>query len=142
MMCSTPLLSGRDFSVRNIELDKLGTVSAHDIATSYASPNIGMQREVARDFVVSADFVYRFFINSFSSFDYNRFNSSRGPIIPLCVGAQNDDPKTLCSSGAITVFNDSGRAKYRGLLVRAEKRFRAHTTSCFLCLFEKHRLNR
>jgi hypothetical protein len=121
------LPDNRDFSLRNIEVDKIGTVSAHDVATQYASHiNLGIQREVARNFVVSADFVYRFFINTFSSFDYNRFNSG-GTIIPLCVGAQSNDPKALCSSGAINVFNNSGRAKYRGLLVRAEKRFSGRT---------------
>jgi carboxypeptidase family protein len=118
----------RDFSIRNVELDKLGTVSAHDIATPYATHiNLGVQREVARDFVVSADFVYRFFINSLSSFDYNRFSSAAGPVIPTCVGAQRDDPQAFCSSGPITVFNNSGRFKYRGLLVRAEKRFSSRT---------------
>jgi hypothetical protein len=86
-----------------------------------------VQREVARDFVVSADFVYRFFINTLSSFDYNRFSSAAGPVIPTCVGAQRDDPKAFCSSGAITVFNNSGRAKYKGLLVRAEKRLSRRT---------------
>jgi hypothetical protein len=120
--------NNRDFSILNIEVDKLGAVSAPDITTPYATHlNLGIQREIARDLVVSVDFVYRFFINSLGSFDYNRFFSAGGPVIPVCTGAQRDDPKAFCSSGAITVFNNSGRVKYRGLLVRAEKRFSRRT---------------
>ena len=120
--------NNRDFSVRNIEADKLGSLSAPDLATPYATHlSLGMQREIARDLVVSADFVYRLFIHNPVLADYNHFFSARGPVIPRCVDAQSDDPKELCSSGSINVLTSIGRARYKGLLVRAEKRFSRHT---------------
>jgi hypothetical protein len=100
-----------------------------DLATPYAIHlTLGVQREIARDLVLTADFVYRYFINVPSgAVDYNHFFSVRGPVIPICVGAQRDDPQALCSSGPITVVDHFDRAKYRGLLVRVEKRFSNRT---------------
>src|SRR5262249_47729245 len=44
--------------------------------------HIGVQREIVRDFVVSADFVYRHFVHvGIGSPDMNHFNSARGPVI-------------------------------------------------------------
>jgi hypothetical protein len=118
-----------DFSVRNIEVDKLGQVSLQDLATTYAIHlTLGVQREIARDLVLSADFVYRHFIHVPSGLvDYNHFFSVRGPVIPACVGAGRDNPQALCSAGPITVVDHFDRARYRGLLVRVEKRFSGRT---------------
>ncbi len=88
--------------------------------------NIGVQREIGRDFVLTADLVYRHFVHvpdNGGSFDLNHFNSIRGPVIPKCVGAQANDPQAICSLGPINVQMASFRATYRGLLLRAEKRF-------------------
>ena len=120
--------NNRDFSVRNIEADKLGSLSAPDLATPYATHlSVGTQREIARDLVVSADFVYRVFIRNPVLADYNRFNRRingvQSPVIPICTTAQKDDTKALCSSGSINVLTSIGRARYTGLLVRVEKRF-------------------
>jgi Carboxypeptidase regulatory-like domain len=114
----------QDFSIRNIEVDKLGQVAVRDLKTPYAIHlSIGMQRELDRDLVFTADFVYRHFIHtSVLPVDYNNFFSVRGPVIPLCVGAQRDDPLAQCSAGPITVVDEFARATYRGVLMRLEKR--------------------
>jgi hypothetical protein len=44
-------------------------------------------------------------------------------VIPRCVGAQLEDVSAVCSTGAIYFDTTSGRARYRGLLVRVDKRF-------------------
>jgi hypothetical protein len=89
--------------------------------------NLGVQRQIARDFVLSADFAYRHFVHTaregLDPFDLNHFNSVRGPVIPKCIGAQAKDPLALCSTGVIQVMEAPFRATYQGLLLRAEKRF-------------------
>ena len=121
--------NNRDFSVRNIEVDKLGQVGLRDLTTPYAIHlSLGVQRELARDLVLSADFVYRHFLHTpVAPADYNHFFSIRGPVIPVCIGAQRDDPQARCSAGPITVIDEFARASYRGLLVRLEKRFSGRT---------------
>ena len=117
--------NNRNFSVRNIEVDKQGQVGLRDLATPYAIHiSGGLQRELAPDLVLSTDFVYRKFIHiPVLPIDYNRFLSALGPVIPLCVSTQRDDPQALCSAGAINVVDQFARSRYRGLLVRLEKRF-------------------
>jgi hypothetical protein len=87
-----------------------------------------VQRQIARDFVVSADFAYRHFVHTaregLIALDLNHFNNTiRGPVIPKCTGAQASDPHAVCSLGPINVMAAPGRATYKGLLLRAEKRF-------------------
>jgi hypothetical protein len=55
--------------------------------------------------------------------DLNHFNSNRGPAIPMCTAPQRNDPQAICSRGAINVQEWEGRATYKGLLLRADKRF-------------------
>ena len=121
------LLNPGDPSVRNIQITKQASSQlypADSPAPSSQQANIGVQRQVARDFVVSADFAYRHFIHLGWSLDLNHFNSARGPVIPACAGAQQqNDPHALCSTGPINVREGAGRATYKGLLLRAEKRF-------------------
>jgi hypothetical protein len=116
--------NNRDFSVRNIDVDKLGTVLVQDFTTPYAVHlNLGIQRQLARDLVVSADFVLRQFTHTqITGIDYNHYYSVRGAVIPWCMGAQTSDPHAECSNGPIVVDNSSGRSKYKGLLVRVDKR--------------------
>jgi hypothetical protein len=87
--------------------------------------NLGFQREITQDFVVSADFAYRRFTHvGIAQPDLNHFNSARGPVIPMCLtDAERNDAQALCSTGAIIVQTNAGRATYKGLLVRADKRF-------------------
>ena len=118
--------NNRDFSVTNIEADKQGSVDASNLPnTSATHVSLGVQREIVRDLVVSADFVVRQFnhISPPDLIDANHFSSARGPVLPICSETQQSNPKALCSLGPITVTSGIGSARYEGLLVRAEKRF-------------------
>ena len=59
--------------------------------------NAGVQRELARDFVLTADFVFRHFIHGGlgpGGLDLNHYNSVRGPVIKSCANAaQRNDPQ-------------------------------------------------
>jgi hypothetical protein len=115
-----------DFSVTNIEADKQGSVvDTHMPNTTSTNFSLGVQRQVARDFVITADFVYRHFshIGGPQLVDVNHFFSARGPMLPVCItDAERMDPKALCSLGPIYLTTGIGSGNYRGLLVRAEKR--------------------
>src|SRR5262249_52420486 len=113
-----------DPSVKSIQILKQGTL----IPANFPNPSsqqfsIGAQRQLARDFVVSGDFVYRHFIHQGMLPDLNHFNSARGPVIPQCAAAQRHDPYARCSNGAINVYQEAGRENYKGFLLRADKRF-------------------
>lgn len=115
----------RDFAVRTIDFTKAG-ITLYD--PSYGVPyavhvNVGVQRELARGVVVSADAVWRRFVHTFiNGIDYNRWNSSGGSVIPRCLGSQRTDVTARCSNGSMFFDTTIGRARYRGLLVRVEKR--------------------
>ena len=115
----------RDLSVRNIDLLKRGN---NLVDPSYTTPSslhlsAGLQREIARGFVLSADVVWKRFRNTFiNGIDYNRWNSTNGPVLPMCTPAQRLDVHAVCSNGPIFFDTSSGRARYRGLLLRVEKR--------------------
>jgi hypothetical protein len=86
--------------------------------------NAGFQRELARDFVVSADFVFRHFIHGGlgpNGLDLNHFLSARGPAIQRCNTPQSD-PNAACSTGPIQVWESASNQTYKGLLVRGDKR--------------------
>jgi hypothetical protein len=120
-------LANTDRTIQAIQLTKQASgLNPVDVPRSSALHiNLGVQREVAKDFVVSADFVYRHFNHvGLGPLDLNHFNSARGPVIPRCLNeAQRNDPLALCSTGAINVQTNAGRATYKGLLVRADKRY-------------------
>ena len=125
----------RDFTYRNIDVDKMG-LNSNLTDPFYKTPyalhfSLGVQRELARDLVLSVDFVRRRFLHNFisgqSGVDYNRFNSAQGPVIPRCSPAQRNDVTAVCSAGPITFDNSTGIAQYKGLLVRLEKRFSRRT---------------
>jgi hypothetical protein len=115
----------RDFAVRNINRTKEG---ANLYDPSYRSPSavhvtVGLQHEIASRFVLSADGVWKRFSHTFvNGIDYNRFNSSQGPVIRRCGPAEREDVEALCSNGPIMFDTTSGRAQYAGVLVRAEAR--------------------
>ena len=117
-----------DFSVTNIEADKQGSVvNTHMPDASSTNFSLGFQRQLATDFVVNADFVYRHFAHIGGSpqlIDANHFFSAHGPVLPVCTtAAKRSDPKALCSLGPIYLTTGIFGGNYRGLLVRAEKRF-------------------
>jgi len=141
--------NGQDLSVRGVERLKttgdagFGGIYDPNTVTGYAAnASIGVQRELAQNLVMQADFVMRRSIhfgglhNGFI-YDRNHFNRSRltqvgpngrgdptpNPIIPLCVGAQALDPKAQCSQGIISVSESSANYRYTALHVKVDKRF-------------------
>jgi len=124
--CLTQRSANASPSVQAIQLTKVFSGSGL-FAAEFPSPsgqhlNAGIQRQIARDLVLSADFVYRHFIHLGLGGDLNHFNSALGPVIPKCVGAQANDPQAICSNGPINFNEAAGRATYKGLLLRADKR--------------------
>jgi hypothetical protein len=122
-------LANADPTIQAIQLTKQASgtgVFPADYKTSSAlHASVGVQREIARDFVLSADLAYRHFVHLTlgSAVDLNHSNSIQGPVIPKCLGAQRNDPQAICSLGVIDVQEWEGRATYKGLLLRANKRF-------------------
>ena len=116
----------RDFSVRNINLAKSGTNLSDPSLTTPSAVHlgIGVQRELPDGLVVSADLVWRRFIHTFiNGIDYNRFNSAAGPVLRRCSDRETGDATAVCSAGSFYFDTTIGRARYAGLLLRAEKRF-------------------
>src|ERR1035437_3742064 len=90
--------------------------------------SLGIQRELRRDMVLSADFVRRVFLNAqYGAIDLNRFNryinGVQTPVIPVCTGTQAGNPAAECSTGAITFGEAGARNTYTALLVKVDKRF-------------------
>ena len=115
-----------DLSVRNINISKQGTdIYPYRYGPSYSRHiTLGVQREVRKNLVVNADFVYRHaFREDLGALDYNRFFRVQGPVIPRCAAAQAAQPLANCSTGSIGVRTSAGRSVYRALLVKADKRF-------------------
>lgn len=115
-----------DLSVRNINVTKQGTdLFQYSYPASYSRHmSLGVQRQITRDLVVTADFVYRhFYKQEVGVIDYNRFNRVQGPVIPRCTGAQANDPKANCSTGPIEFRAPIGRTDYKALLLKVDKRF-------------------
>jgi hypothetical protein len=121
-------LFNADPSIQAIQLSKQapgnGVNPADYHASSTLHASLGVQRQITRDFVLSADFAYRHFVHlPLGGPDLNHFNSARGPAIPVCTTAQRSDSQALCSLGPINVQENAGLATYKGLLLRADKRF-------------------
>jgi hypothetical protein len=115
-----------DLSIRNIEIFKQGSgVLAQDFVSPYSAHlNVGVQREISPDLVLSADFVLRRFVHQDTgAIDFNRWNSAAGPVIPACIGQQALDPKARCSTGPIEVQLSAGNSRYTGLLVKLDRRW-------------------
>jgi len=123
--------NNQDFTFRNLDLNKTGlNLSDPFYEAAYALHfNLGVQRELAPELVLSSDFAVRRFLHTpLFGIDYNRFNRRpQGPVIPRCTDAQRNDLTAFCSNGPITFDNTSGIATYKGLIVRLEKRFSRRT---------------
>jgi hypothetical protein len=90
--------------------------------------SIGLQRELRKDMVLSADFVRRVFLNQqYGAQDLNRYNryinDVQTPVIPICTGTQASNPTAECSTGSITFWEAGARSTYTALLVKVDKRF-------------------
>jgi len=115
-----------DLSVRNIDVFKTGTdLFVDDFVPSSAQHlSVGIQRQVTSDFAVTADFVYRHFLHeTLRGVDLNHFYAVNGPVIPACTAANAEVPGVECSNGPIQATISGGRGTYKGLMVRADKRF-------------------
>ena len=120
-------------SVTNLQILKQSTVvifPTDNPSWSSQQANAGIEREIARDFVMSADFVFRHFIHGGmgpGGLDLNHFNrvidGVQTPVIPKCTAAQQKDPQAICSTGPIQGWQSTSNQTYKGLLVRADKRF-------------------
>jgi len=118
-------------AIRNINIFKTGTeLLAHNFRAPYSEhASVGIQRELRTDFVVSADFVFRQYLHQMiRDTDLNHYYSAAGPVIRACTGAQAADPLAECSTGVIQAIISGARSHYKGLLLKANKRF-SHRTS-------------
>jgi hypothetical protein len=122
-------LAKADPTVQAVQLTKqvsgTGVFPTDYKSSSALHASVGVQREIARDFVLSADFAYRHFVHLTlgGGVDLNHFGSIRDPTIPVCTETQRNDPQAICSLGPINVQEWPGRATYKGILLRADKRF-------------------
>ncbi len=146
--------NGQDLSVRGVELTKTvqgaGALDAIYNTDSGVTPytfhlNAGVQREIARNLAVSADYVMRRGVHfgAFELFfpDLNRWNDFapgytllatgavnsaslvRTPVMPVCTAAQRTDPKAVCSLGPIQYGMPGILSRYSALQVKVDKRF-------------------
>ena len=116
----------RDLSLRNLDRTKAGSnLQDPSNRTPYAvHATLGIQREIAHAFVISADLAWKQLVHTFiNGIDYNRWNSAAGTVIPRCTVEEANDLHATCSTGPMYFDTTIGRARYAGLLVRAERRF-------------------
>jgi hypothetical protein len=145
---------GTNPAVRGIEVVKTNGIAGFGAlfdATNSVTPytiqvSAGLQREIAPNLTVQADFVMRRGVkfgglhNNFV-IDRNRFNRPRvigppaadgtvtfvpDPVIPLCgtaPGLNPRDPAAQCSVGPINVSHGGANSRYTGLHVKVDKRF-------------------
>lgn len=122
-----------DLSVRNIDISKSASQlypKNYPLLQSIHT-NIGVQRQIGSNMVLSVDFVRRVFNHvDLGEVDMNRFNryvnGVQSPVIPKCTPAQASKPGVECSNGPITFWTPDGRTVYNGLLARLDKRFSNH----------------
>ncbi|MFN7947384.1 MAG: carboxypeptidase-like regulatory domain-containing protein [Blastocatellia bacterium] len=130
--------NGTDLSVRGIERIKttgdigFGGIFSPDTPIAYSGQTtIGVQHELARNLVVQADFVMRRAVHIGGLFDTFKYDANRfqraaslgGPLYPVCTAAQVQDPKAICSNGAINVSIGGANFRYTGMHVKVDKRF-------------------
>jgi len=142
--------NGKDLSVRNIEVLKQTAAGSTSwiFDANYETPysmqfNVGISRELIRNLGFSADYVMirsiHFGANDALSLDVNRWNRFSGydinattgaatnlvrnPVLPACTTAQSQDPKALCSNGAISYAFPMQSGRYSSLQIRLDRRF-------------------
>src|SRR5262245_14389381 len=135
---------GTNLAVRGVETFKTadGIFDPNTVIGYAGNTTIGIQREVARNLVVTADFIMRRSLhfgglNELFNYDRNRFDrrritsidpatgevrNVRDPIVPQCTGAQASNPKFICSNGVLNVTESSANFRYTGLHVTVDKR--------------------
>nr|MBA3640662.1 TonB-dependent receptor [Acidobacteriota bacterium] len=126
--------SNADPAVQQIQVTKQAAPAIFPVYVPNPSAvhlHLGLQRELGRGLVVSADAVDRRFTHvpqGGGAIDVNHFNSVRGAVVPRCSSAaQAEDPQALCSLGPINVQKAPYHFAYKGVVVRIEKRAPAFT---------------
>ena len=125
----TPVPASGPFAVAGIDVSKQGVSILppnFPLQHSYQT-SIGIQRDLGRDTVLTADYARRIFVNVGDvALDLNHYsefiNGVRSPVIPVCPASALYTVGVECSNGAITVFTSEGRAVYNGLLMKLSKR--------------------
>ncbi len=115
-----------NLQVRNIDVFKTGAdLFPQDFVPADAQNlSIGVQHQFDDSLTVTADFAYRHSLHQMlRGVDLNHFFAISGPVIPRCQPAVASVPGVECSNGPIEASISGGRSTYKGLLVRAEKRF-------------------
>ncbi|HEX4945498.1 MAG TPA: TonB-dependent receptor [Blastocatellia bacterium] len=135
-----------NLAIRNIEVYKTGgELFDYGTRTPYSfQVTTGIQREVMRNTILTADFVMRRGVafggpHSVFEVDYNRFNSVRNVafdpitqavtattpnrVLRACTAAERNDPKVQCSNGTIGVYQSGSNTRYVGLHMKLDKRF-------------------
>ncbi len=143
--------TGTDLSIRGIEVTKQALGAAgegifmSDLTTGYTfHVTAGIQREVRRNMILTADFVMRravHFGGTEAGFGVDLNRSTRPtvtavdpitqvvtfaqtPVMPFCTNVtQLNTPKFPCSSGAILGYWSGINTRYTGLLMKLDKRF-------------------
>jgi hypothetical protein len=122
-------LANGDATVQQIQITKQASPAIFPAVVPNPSAihaSAGVQQELPRAVVVSADVVYRHFVDvpqGGGAIDVNHFDSVRGAAVPECSTVdQANDPEARCSLGAINVQRAPYHFTYRGLLFRVEKR--------------------
>ena len=97
----------------------------HVASPSALHVNGGLQRRLRTGTVLSADVVYRRFVDvpqGGGSLDLNHFNRASGPVLPICNATEARDSQALCSRGQIVVYKAPFRFDYKAMLLRLERR--------------------
>ncbi|MEW6733790.1 MAG: carboxypeptidase regulatory-like domain-containing protein, partial [Acidobacteriota bacterium] len=105
------LQSNLDPNVTNIDANGFGSILDSDLRIPYTQfYQIGFQRQLAGNMVLSVDFNYRFTVGELFSYDANRSQDMRtGPIDP--------------NLADVTLNTSSGISKYKALFIKLDKRF-------------------
>jgi hypothetical protein len=142
--------TGQDISIRGIEVTKQAVGAAgegifmSDLTTGYTfHVTAGVQREIARNMILTTDFVMRRavkFGGTEAGFGVDLNRSSRPtvistdpitqvvtqvptPTVPFCTAAQAATPKFPCTAGGVLGYWSGISTRYTGLLVKLDKRF-------------------
>ena len=131
-LAPTPPTSG-PFTTTGIDVAKSAIhlfPPTYPIGRSYQL-NFGIQRELGRRYVLTADYAMRQGENiSQSDLDYNLnsryINGVQTPVIRPCTGTELFVSGISCSSGPITFWTPQARSRYNGLLMKLQKPMSNH----------------
>ncbi|HLK18978.1 MAG TPA: TonB-dependent receptor [Bryobacteraceae bacterium] len=109
--------------------------------------SVGVQRQISKDWAISADYVYRLFLHQqLRDLDLNHYyryiNGVQTPVIPACPGNLALVIDAPCSNGGVGVTISGGRTDYSALLLKLDKRFaRRYQLLASYALQSQHGIN-